>query len=197
MDKRQDRGQVTRQHILTTATRLFTETGYSDTSIELVLQACGISRGALYHHFVNKEALFVAVLEAVEVSIAERVRTAAQAAPSPFAALRAGCAAWLALARDPTVRQVVLIDAPAVLGWEAWRDLDNRYILGLLKAGLARAAAAGWGHTDLVDLHAHMLLAALIEVALLVARAADAESALQQGQQVVEQFLYALEEDTH
>jgi AcrR family transcriptional regulator len=171
---------------------LFTEEGYEGTSIELVLQKCGISRGALYHHFVNKEALFEAVLEEVESRIVQQVGAAALDATNPFEALRAGCATWLKLAHDPTIRQIVLIDAPSVVGWVAWRELDNRYVLGLLKDGLNRAAAEGWGSADLVDIHAHILLAALTEVALLLARSQDIESTIQNGQVAVDQLLNAI-----
>jgi AcrR family transcriptional regulator len=193
VDKRLHRGQATRLLLITTATRLFTEEGYEGTSIELVLQECGISRGALYHHFVNKEALFEAVLEEVEGHIVQQVSSAALEAPNPFEALRAGCATWLKLAHDPTIKQIVLIDAPSVVGWAAWRELDNRYVLGLLKAGLSRAAAEGWGNNaELVDIHAHMLLATLTEVALLIARSQNVERIIQNGQAVIDQFLRAI-----
>jgi AcrR family transcriptional regulator len=171
---------------------LFTEEGYEGTSIEQVLQASEVSRGALYHHFVSKEALFAAVLEEVEVNIAQQVSAAASEAATPLRVLRAGCAAWLTLARDPTIRQIVLIDAPSVVGWDTWREIDNRHVLGLLKTGLSRAALAGWGRADLVDTYAHMLLAVLIEVALLIARSEDGTDTIQTAQVAVEQFLNAI-----
>ena len=197
VDKRLNRGQVTRQHIITTATRLFTEEGYEGTSIEQVLQASEVSRGALYHHFVSKEALFAVVLEEVEASIAQQVAAAARDAATPAKALRTGCLAWLALAHDPTVRQVVLIDAPSVVGWDAWREIDNRYVLGLLKTALSRATE--WERADMVDMSAHMLLAMLIEVALLIARSKESATSIQTAQEAVEQFLNAFvsSESTH
>lgn len=192
MDRRGDRGQVTRQRITATATRLFTDLGYEGTSIDHVLQECRISRGALYHHFGSKEALFTAVLEAVEAHIAATVGAAARDATDPLGALRLGCAAWLGLARDPTVRQIVLIDAPSVIGWQAWREMDSRHGLGLLKAGLGLAAEAGRLRAEMVDVYAHVLLATLIEVALLIARSKDAAAAKQAGSQAVEQVLSSL-----
>ncbi len=189
MDKRSDRGQATRAHILQVATELFAAQGYEATSIEVVLKASGVSRGALYHHFANKEALFTAVLESVEAHVAKQVSAAAAGASNPLDALRAGCAAWLELARDRTVRQVVLVDAPSVIGWQAWRDLDNQFALGLLKAALSGMAAAGRFRPDMVDTYAHLLLAAMIEASLLVARANDADDAIAKGREALEELL--------
>ncbi len=189
MDKRSDRGQATRAHILQVATELFAAQGYEATSIEVVLKASGVSRGALYHHFANKEALFTAVLESVEAHVAKQVSAAAAGASNPLDALRAGCAAWLELARDRTVRQVVLVDAPSVIGWQAWRDLDNQFALGLIKAALSGMAAAGRLRPDMVDTYAHLLLAAMIEASLLVARANDADDAIAKGREALEELL--------
>ncbi len=189
MDKRNDRGQATRAHVLQVATELFAAEGYEATSIEVVLKASGISRGALYHHFANKEALFTAVLETVEARVAKQVSAAAAGATNPLDALRAGCAAWLELARDSAVRQIVLVDAPSVIGWQAWRDLDNQFALGLLKAALSGMAAAGRLRPDMVDTYAHLLLAAMIEASLLVARASDADDAIAKGREALEALL--------
>jgi AcrR family transcriptional regulator len=189
VDKRNDRGQATRAHILNVATKLFAADGYEATSIDVVLQASGVSRGALYHHFANKEAVFAAVLENVEASVAKHVAAAAAGATNPLDALRAGCAAWLELARDATVRQVVLVDAPSVIGWKTWRELDDGYALGLLKAALGAMAAAGRFRREMIDTYAHLLLAAMIEASLLVARASDAADAVAKGREALEGLL--------
>jgi AcrR family transcriptional regulator len=189
VDKRNDRGQATRAHILNVATELFAADGYEATSIEAVLRGSGLSRGALYHHFANKEALFTAVLESVEARVAKQVSAAAAGASNPLDALRAGCAAWLELARDATVRQVVLVDAPSVIGWQSWREMDNQFALGLLKAALSGMAAAGRFRPEMVDTYAHLLLAAMIEASLLVARASDPEDAIAKGREALEELL--------
>lgn len=192
MGRQGNRGQGTRQHIVAAATRLFTEKSFEGTSIDLVLRTCGISRGALYHHFASKEALFTAVLEAAEAHVAATVAAAARDAANPLDALRLGCAAWLGLARDPTVKRVVLVDAPSVIGWQAWREMDDQHGLGLLKASLGMAASAGRVKADMVNVYAHVLLALLIEMALLIARAEDAATATEAGRQAVEQVLSSL-----
>jgi AcrR family transcriptional regulator len=182
-------GQATRQQIVGAATRLFTKPGYEATSIEAVLRESAVSRGALYHHFASKEALFAAVLDQAEADVAAAIVRASRGIADPVRALRAGCKAWLDLARDPMVRQVVLIDAPAVVGWEAWREIEARYSLALIKAPLRKLAAAGQVRADLVDVLAHMLLAALNEVALMIARADEPAKATKAGQAAVEQLI--------
>ncbi len=187
MDKRVDRGRTTRQRVTSTARTLFAEHGYAAVSTEAVRQACGISRGALFHHFPTKEALFTAVLEAVEESVAAHMVAAARAAANPLDALRAGCAAWLHLAaHDPAVRQIVLTDAPAVVGWRAWREIDAAHGLGLLRRALAAAAEPRLLPAGEVELHAQGLLAVLIEMALLIAAAPADEQIAQSARHFVE-----------
>jgi AcrR family transcriptional regulator len=188
-DQRRARGETTRARLLEAATELFAESGYEATSIEAVLAATGTSRGALYHHFAGKEALFEAVLERLHMRTAREVADAARAAPDPVAALRAGCFKWLELARDPVIQQIVLVDAPAVVGWERRRELDERYSFGMLKASLATITADRGADDDLIDVLAHMLLAALSEAALLVARADDQEAATHTAQAAIDRLL--------
>jgi AcrR family transcriptional regulator len=163
-------GQSTRDQIVTVARQLFAKDGYAGTSTEQVLQQTGISRGALYHHFKNKESLFEAVLEDLEGELAGAAAKAAAGAPNPAAALRTGCASFLMEAAKPEVRQIVLVDAQSVVGWRKWREIEERYGLGLLKQGLKAVAAGRDTPEREVELYAHILLAALIEVAFLSSR---------------------------
>jgi AcrR family transcriptional regulator len=178
VSKKVERGQATRQHLIDTATALFTEQGYEGTSIEAVLQRSGVSRGALYHHFDTKDALFEAVLEAVEAEIAQATVVASRGVDDPVEALQVGADAFLKLARTAKVRQIVLVDAPAVLGWQKWREIDARHGFGLLRAGLEAAAGRGRIPRHLVEPFAHILLASLFEFALMVARAENPEVTL-------------------
>jgi AcrR family transcriptional regulator len=183
---------VTRQRLLTDATRLFAERGYEDTSIEAILHEAGVSRGSLYHHFGSKEALFEAVLAALLEETGRQTVVAAEGATDAVSALRAGCRAWVRLARDPVVQRIVLIDGPSVLGWEHWRELDEKQSLGLLQMALGAAAADGRLHPELVDMFAHVLLAALGEIALVVARADDPDSAVRSGEAAVDELIERL-----
>ena len=145
------RGEATRAQLIAIATRMFAERGYEDTSIEAVLREAGVSRGSLYHHFASKEALFEAVAEEVETSTGAQTAAAASGATSPVDALRAGFLAWIRLAGDPVVQRILLIDGPAVLGWDRWRSMEERHALGPGQIGAAdhrgpgrHAARTGW-----------------------------------------------------
>ena len=160
--------------------------------IDAILAASNVTKGALYHHFDGKDALFEAVLDQVEHDVAERVAMAARGIEDPVEALRAGCHAWLRLARDQTIRRVALTDAPSVVGWEKWREIDERYAFGMLKATLGEVAAKGRTRQELVEVLGHMLLAALAEVALFIARAKDSKAAIRTGQSAVDELLDGL-----
>ena len=189
MDKKAAKGQATRAQIIATATELFSTAGYEATSIEAVLAKSGVSRGALYHHFENKEALFVAVFEAIEARIAQATVEASRGIADRVEAMRIGGEAFLDLSREPAIRQIVLTDAPAVLGWQKWRDIDARFGFGLLKSSLKAAAADGRLRPELVDTIAHVLLAALLEVALVIARADKPEEAARLGRVALKELI--------
>jgi AcrR family transcriptional regulator len=148
-----------------------------------------VARGALYHHFPTKEALFDAVLDQVVADVAEAVAGAARAAPDPVASLRAGCTEWLRMALDPAVQRIVLLDPPAVVGWSRWREIDEQHTLGGLRTSLELIAREGRLPAGNVDLLAHMVLAAVNEAALMIARAEDPEQALRQGREAVDTLL--------
>jgi AcrR family transcriptional regulator len=188
-DLRVERGKATRERLIEAARVLFGERGYDATSIEAVLDSAGVARGALYHHFATKEALFDAVLDRVVADIAEAVADAARAAADPVASLRAGCAAWLRMALDPAVQRIVLLDPPAVVGWSRWREIDEQHTLGGLRTSLELIAGQGRLPAGNVDLLSHMVLAAVNEAALMIARAEDPEQALRRGQEAVDTLL--------
>ena len=185
------RGEATRAHLIEIATRLFASRGYEDTSIEAVLDEAGVSRGSLYHHFASKEALFEAVLEAVEGRVGTQTMEAALAADGPAAALRAGCMAWIRLAGDPVVQRILLIDAPSVLGWKRWRALEEQP-LSLMKAVLQEVADEGNLRPDLVETLAHVLLASVNEVTLLIAGSQDQAAAMKAGAETIDELLRRL-----
>ncbi len=189
MNKNVERGQATRARVIEVATRLFAEHGYDGTSIEAVQAGSEISRGSLYHHFPGKEALFWAVLEEVGARVGQQGMEAARDAPDPVAVLRMGGLAWIRMAADPVVRQVMLIDAPAVLGWQRWRELDEQGPLGEIRDCLSYAAETGRIEHRHVDTFARIVLAAANEVAMMIARADDAAAALTDGESAFAEFL--------
>jgi AcrR family transcriptional regulator len=182
-----EQGRATRERLIATATRLFAEHGYERTTVEMVLQEADVSRGSLYHHFGNKEALFEAVLESVEASIAGAIVAEAIGSHDPVEALRGGCRAWVRMAGDPTIQRIALIDAPSVVGWQKWREIDGRHGFGLLRGTLEAIAATGRIRQDSVDLLAHLLLAALLEAALVIANSDDPTAS--RHEEVLDDFL--------
>ena len=110
----------------------------------------------------------------------------------PVAALRAGFLAWIRLAGDPVVRRILLIDAPSVLGWERWRSMEEDHALGLIRAVLQVIADEGKLRPELVGTLAHVLLASVNEVALLVARSQDQEAAMKVGADAIDELLQRL-----
>ncbi len=192
MTSKAEQGQATRRGIIEAATRLFGERGYAGVSIEAVLAATSLSRGALYHHFAGKEALFEAVVEAMEAEICRKVIARSAGARDAARAVTAGGEAFLELTQDPAARRIVLVDAPSALGWARRREIESRYGFGLLKASLARAAADGAVEPSKVEIFAHVLLAALIELALIIAAAVDPDAALADAKATLRVLLSAM-----
>lgn len=194
VDGRVERGRTTRDELVAAATELFAANGYEHTSIESVLEQTGASRGSLYHHFASKQALFEAVVERVEARVGEALFAAVRATgdPDPVAGLRAAFLAWIRLAAEPDVRRVLLTDAPAVLGWRRWREIDEQHGLSMIKAAVHRAAEGGRVPPDLVDFLPQMLLATVNELALLIALADDVPTAQASAEAAVIEYLARL-----
>lgn len=136
-----ERHAATRAALLAAAREAFATQGYAGTGTEAVVRAAAVTRGALYHHFTDKAALFAAVFEAVAAEILAAIEAAAADAPSALAALHRGSEAFLAAALAPAARRIYLIDAPAVIGWARWREIDGRYAMGALRRGVEGALA--------------------------------------------------------
>ncbi len=190
--KRAAQGRATREQLIEVATRLFAEHGYEGTSIEAVLTAAGVSRGALYHHFAGKEALFEAVVQAVSDRITAELAGQVGDSADAVAALRTAALAWIGMAGDPVIQRIVLLDAPSVLGWDRWRAMDEGRTLGAMRATLQAVSDSGQLSPELVGPFAHMILAALDEIAVVIARAEDAGTAMAEGRTAVEELLSRL-----
>lgn len=192
MPSKVERSTSTKAKIIAVARRLFAARSYAGTSTEAILEESQVSRGALYHHFENKEALFAAVMEAVETDITTATANAGSNITDPVEALRRAFDAFLSLACETEVRQIVLMDAHSVLGWQRWREIEERYGLGRLKQALKFIAATGRIQEDMIDPFAHILLASLIEVAFLVARSSDSQAAVSTGRKAMTALLERL-----
>ena len=185
-----DQAEATRATLLEAATELFAQRGYAGVATEEIVRAAGVTRGALYHHFAGKLELFEAVYEQVEQGLVERIASSAMSAASdPLAALRAGAQAFLDACEDPAVQRIALLDAPSVLGWERWREIGLRYAFGLVQGTVAGAMEAGLIERQPVEPLAHLLLGAIDEGAMLIARAHDDGRTRAQVGDAVDRFL--------
>jgi AcrR family transcriptional regulator len=170
-----ERTAATRARLLDAGRRLFASEGYAAVSTQGIVDAAGVTRGALYHQFGDKSGLFAAVYERLEQDVVASITNGiVAAAPADHvSAMRVGARLFLEECSVPDVQRIVLVDAPAVLGWQRWREADERRTLGSIKAVLRRVAAEGRIPVARVDFYAHVLLAGMNEIAMLVARAED------------------------
>src|SRR5260370_20073252 len=139
----EERGEATWEAMLYAGGKLFGGGGYAGVSSAALAAAAGLTTGAMYHHFEDKTALFRAVFESVEAELAASMRQEAAGPGDPLIRVEKGALAFLEAAREPLVRRIVLIDGPSVLGWERWRDIDEKHHLRPLKAALIVAMRAG------------------------------------------------------
>ncbi len=178
VNRQEARSAATRAKLIRAARALFARKGYAGVGTQEIARRAGVTRGALYHQFPAKEDLFLAVYEQVEQELTERVAGVIDDLPSPFAAMRTGIRAFLESCRAPEVQRIVLIDGPAVLGWERWREVAERHGLGLMLGGIRAAIEAGEIAPVAADPLAHLLMGALDEAALLVVREPEATDAV-------------------
>ncbi len=188
-----ERSDATRAALVAVARGMFGERGYAAVGTEEIVRAAGVTRGALYHHFADKRDLFKAVYEDVERDLVQRIAESAIASASdPFQALHAGAQAFLDACEDPAVGRIALLDAPSVLGWEQWRAIGLEYGFGLVQGTIQGAIDAGLIEPQPVGPLAHLLLGAIDEGAMLVARAGDGGETRKQVGEGVTRLLDAL-----
>lgn len=188
-------GEATTHKLVATARQLFSQHGYAGVSTETIVQQAEVTRGALYHHFSGKRELFLAVFEDVQREIAGRIEAAAVAAPDLWAGLLSGCRAFLEACIDPHLQQIVIIDAPAVLGWEVWRRVDADHGLNQLRIALIELMAAGLIKRQPLDALTHLLAGAMNEAALWIAQSPNPAAALEEAMATLALLLQALRTD--
>jgi AcrR family transcriptional regulator len=187
-----DRRAATVATILTEARRLFTERGFDATSIDDVAEAAGVAKGAVYHHFESKEAVFLRVLEEVQAGLlAMPVPPEALNQRDPVEQIVGAVLRYLLASSEPEVRRVLLIDGPAVIGWRRWREIDDRYF------GAGARLAMRWLLGDAapdreVEAMTHLLMGAVMEAALVCAAADDPRQAAQEFSSALRRMLSAL-----
>lgn len=159
-----------------------------------IARAAGVTRGAMYHQYSDKAKLFTAVLESIEAEVIERLGTAVAAAQpqTPGEALRVAADAWIEIATEPEVRQLVLLDAPGILGWAGFREISLRYGLGMTEQLLGAAIDAGELERVSARALATIMIGALDEAALSIANAEDPAGEEQEVRVVVHALIDGL-----
>lgn len=189
--QKSERGETTRNALVQSALALFGERGFAGTSLDDLVAAAGVTKGALYHHFSDKESLFATVAEEVKRSTTRQLSDLFPL-PDPFEALESGCLAILDAYLDPAIRQIVWVDARAVLGPAAYQELQSRYEPVFLRAALRRAMRAGVVEVQPLKPLATLLTGALGEACTLVADSPDPAAARLEVGQVVSRVLRGL-----
>jgi AcrR family transcriptional regulator len=185
---RLEQAAATRTALIAAARELFAERGYAGVGTEEVVRNARVTRGALYHHFTDKRDLFRAVHEQREQELVDSIATRIGGIADPWELMVTGVRAFLDACTDPALIRIALLDAPVVLGWEEWREIDARYGLGLVIGALSGAMDAGVLRRQPVRPLAHLLLGAMAEAALLIANAEDHDA----GRREVEAPLLSL-----
>ncbi|NKY27034.1 TetR/AcrR family transcriptional regulator [Nocardia gamkensis] len=183
----EDRSRATRAALEQAGRRLFTERGFAGTSAEGLVTEAGVTRGALHHHYGDKRGLFLAVLEQIEVEITEEIENAIAAVDSEdvMAGMAVGLALFLEICQRPAMLRIALTDAPAVLGWQAWREFESAHGLGLITRQLERARAAGLIADAPIPVLAQLVVSVISEASLIVAHAEDPDRARAEAQESV------------
>lgn len=176
MVRQEERAAASLAKLSGAARALFAARGYEATSIDEIAVQAGLTKGAFYHHYKDKKAIFLDVFETVEEELTARVRHASRA-DNPWSGFKAGCAAFLGEALRDDVQRIVFKDGPSVLGWDQWHEIDARYALGMMLRGLELSAAAGYIRKRPFRPLALLVLGALCEAAREIGGAANPKAA--------------------
>lgn len=187
-----ERSEATRGAVVRAADTLFAARGYAEVSIEDIVKAAKVTRGALYHHFASKAEIFLAVFEAREAALTRTIVLGAGRSRTSWGRFRSGCHAFLEACVDPAVQQIILIDAWPVLGFEVIRHVEARYTFAVLKEGLAAAVRDKEVEIGSIDMMANFLLGALSQSAVAIARAANPRVELAAAQRELDRVLSGL-----
>jgi AcrR family transcriptional regulator len=194
MTKVQQR-EATIARLIEIACEIFTRDGYANAATEEIVQQAGVTRGALYHHFGSKEGLFQAVLSHIQQQVGLRIEAVVAQQSDMWEQLVAGSIVFLEVSLDPQVQRIMLIDAPSVLGWSLWRELDVQNSMKSLRESLSELMAQGFLPQIPLDALTHMLSGAMNESALWIAQSNDPQSALAEATQALKYLLNSLRQN--
>ncbi|OZU87016.1 TetR family transcriptional regulator [Virgibacillus indicus] len=192
MKKNKAETERTIQSLIEIARQHFTEYGYANIALERVVKEAGLTRGALYHHFKNKKGLFLAVFEAVQKEVGEYVEAAAAISDNDWQQLINGCQAFLESAVESHNQRILLIDGPAVLGWETFRKMDEKYSMNALKEQLQLMQEKDLIKPVSVEAMTHCLSGAMNEAVLWIADSLHQKDVIDEAMVVLRNLLEGL-----
>lgn len=186
---------VTRETLVTVAQSLFTELGYANTSLDAIVSGAEVTKGALYHHFSSKQALFEAVFARMELAAAEQMQQVTQGAEEdPWVMVDVALRTYIEIVQTPGYRRVVLQDGPSVLGYERYRAQEEETTYGIV-VDIARSAinAGPWELDDeMLSTFAQVFFGALSAAGTAVAASEDPASAAARAEAVVSFILHGI-----
>jgi len=182
----------TRAALLKAARAEFAAHGYADTATSAIVRRAGATRGALYHHFKDKHALFDAVVEAEDARLAALIDADTADVTDAYQGVTHGIGIYLDAAAAPATRRILMLDGPAVLGWKRWREIQSRHSLRTLREGLEAAKAQGRLAPVSVPIAASLLAAALDEAVHVIADAKNRKRARAEAQAAATAMLEGL-----
>lgn len=174
--RREEYSQATRDALMQSAARLFAEKGFAETSLDEVAADARVTKGAVYHHFGNKRALFIALAEQFEDQSCADILAAAADAPNAWEGAVAGLDCFLEQCMDPVYRRLCFQEGPAVMGFAAWWEHGEDHVLGLLRGMLASLHSEGYVEFEDLDSMSQLLYGSMTALALTIARAEDPEA---------------------
>jgi len=190
--RREEYSQTTHAAIVRAAIERFTADGFAGASMDAIAESARVTKGAVYHHFKDKADLFQAAFALLEERLLANVGSALAGIEDPWELFRAGVDRFLIECCEEDFRRIALEEAPAALGWRRWKEIEERYFLALVKAGLDGLATNGQIRLPPGDLAARMILAAAGEAGTAVARADDPDIAREQNTELVVDFVRGL-----
>lgn len=189
MSRREEYAEATRQALLSVAREIFTREGYQTAGIEAIARAARVTRGAFYHHFEDKKALFDAVVVALQVETTARIEQRSRAQRKIWDRLNVGIDAYLDACLEPAYGRIVIHDAPAVLGNKRFREIEEAYPMALLTASLKALKRDGELDFEDIDLLARMVDAMICKVAVMLPEADDPKKLRARGQKLIGSLL--------
>lgn len=168
-----ERRAATTESILEAGRLLFGERGFAATTIDDIAEQARVAKGAVYHHFATKEAVFAAVFDQVSRALVQEIDRAVRTEKDVLAAMVAGTQHYFAACAKGPTGQIILRDGPAVLGWERWREIDAQHFGGKIPRALEAAMDAGLIARQPVEPLARLLLGAVTEAAVACAGRTD------------------------